>query len=176
MSISVFDQTIGVMTRMLTHLDRIVGMAARWAEEREIDPDALLQARLYPDMLTFVHQVRIATDVGKGAAARLSGREPPSWEDNERTFAEVRERIRKALEYFATFSPGDFDGAEDREITLKLRVGTLRFSGRDYVLGFVLPNFYFHVTTAYNLLRHNGLEIGKADFLAGGRMPVQDGE
>ena len=174
MSISVYDQTIGVMTRMLTHLDRIVDKAATWAEEKSIEPDALLQARLYPDMLTFVHQVRIATDVGKGAAARLSGQEPPSWEDNEKTFAEVRGRIRKALDYFATFSPEQFEGAEERDIKLKLRVGSIDFTGRDYVLNFVLPNFYFHVTTAYNLLRHNGLEIGKADFLAGGRMPTRD--
>lgn len=171
MSIHVYDQTIGVMTRMLTHLDRIVGMAAAWAEEKNIDPDALLTARLYPDMLTFMHQVRIATDIGKGAAARLTGTEVPSWEDNEQTFAEARGRIRKALDYFATFSPDQFDGAEEREIELNLRFGTLNFTGKDYVLNFVLPNFYFHVTTAYNLLRHNGLEIGKADYIAGGHSP-----
>lgn len=171
MSIPIYDLTIGAMTPILKNLDRIVDKAEAWAAEREINPDALLQARLAPDMLTFIQQVRIATDTGKGAAARLSGLEPPVWEDNESTFADVHSRIGKALDYFAKFDADHFDGAEKRDIVLKLSVGTLEMNGQQYILGFVLPNFYFHVTTAYNLLRHNGLEIGKVDFLSGGRRP-----
>jgi hypothetical protein len=171
MSISVYDQTLGVMTPMLKNLDRIVSKAEEWVADKQIEPEAILKARLAPDMLTFIHQVRIATDVGKGAAARLSGQEPPSWEDNEATFADVHARIHKALDYFATFEPGQFEGSEKRAIQLKLRSGTLDMTGHQYVLNFVLPNFYFHVTTAYNLLRHNGLAIGKFDYLSGGKRP-----
>ncbi|MGB5245654.1 MAG: DUF1993 domain-containing protein [Woeseia sp.] len=171
MSISVYDQTLGVMTPMLKNLDRIVTKAEEWVVEKEIQPDAILQARLAPDMLTFIHQIRIATDVGKGAAARLSGLEPPVWEDNESTFADVHARIGKALDYFAKFEPAQFDGADAREISLKLRFGTIDMTGQQYVLHFVLPNFYFHVTTAYNILRHNGLAIGKFDYLNGGKRP-----
>ena len=173
MSIPIYDQSIGAMRRMLQNLDRIVGMAEDWVAEKEIDPEAILKARLAPDMLTFIHQIRIATDVAKGAASRLSETEVPVWEDNEESFRDVRNRIRKALDHFDKFSPGQFDGAEGRTITLELRVGKLEFSGAEYLLGFVLPNFYFHVSTAYNILRHNGLAIGKMDYLAGGRMPGQ---
>lgn len=169
MTISVFDQTVSALSRMLLNLDRIVTMAEDYAKEKNIDPAVLTGARLYPDMLPFVAQVRIATDTAKGAAARLSGTELPKWEDDEVTFEDVHARIRKALDYLATFKPEQFEGAEDKPIEMKLPNRTLNFSGRDYVLGFVLPNFYFHVTTAYNILRHNGLTIGKLDFLGGTR-------
>jgi uncharacterized protein len=165
MSISVYDQTIGAMSRMLLNLDAIVSKAEAYAEEKSIDPDALLQARLYPNMLNFISQIRIATDVGKGAAARLSGSDVPSWSDDEKSFADVHARIRKALDYFASFKPEQFEGGEKREIRLKVGGQDLEFSGQNYILGFVLPNFYFHVSTAYAILRHNGLEIGKRDFL-----------
>ncbi|MEQ8208129.1 MAG: DUF1993 domain-containing protein [Woeseia sp.] len=165
MSISVYDQTVGAMSRMLLNLDAIIGKAEAYAEENSIDPNALLQARLFPNMLNLISQVRIATDIGKGAAARLSGSDVPVWEDKEATFADLHARIRQALDYFATFKPEQFDGAEERAINLKVRDQTLEFTGQTYVLGFVLPNFYFHVSTAYNILRHNGLVIGKRDFL-----------
>jgi hypothetical protein len=168
-AISIFDQTVSAMSRMLLNLDAIVAKAEEYAQERKIDPDVLIQARLYPDMLPFVSQVRIATDTAKGAAARLSSSELPKWEDNEVTFADVRARIRKALDYLSTFKPDQFEGAEEKAVEMKLPNRTLNFSGRDYVLGFVLPNFYFHVTTAYNILRHNGLTVGKQDFLGGTR-------
>lgn len=171
MGISVYDQTIGAMEPMLKNLDLIIGKAESWADKKDIDPDAILKARLAPDMLTLIHQVRIATDVAKGAAARLSGLEPPVWEDNESTFADVHARISKCLDYFAKFTPTQFEGAEAKSVSLKLRFGTLDMSGQQYVLHFVLPNFYFHVTTAYNILRHNGLEIGKFDYLNGGKRP-----
>jgi hypothetical protein len=116
-------------------------------------------------MLPFVSQIRIATDMAKGAAARLSGTEMPKWADDEVSFDDIHARIRKALTYLATFKPGEFEGSETRDIELRLPNRTLQFTGQEYVLGFVLPNFYFHVTTAYNILRHNGLAIGKLDFL-----------
>ena len=165
MSISIFDQTVFALSRMLLNLDRIVTQAEEYAKERNIEPAVLLQARLYPDMLPFVSQVRIATDTAKGAAARLSGTELPKWPDDEVTFEDVHARIRKALDYLATFKPEQFEGAEDKPIEMKFPNRTLNFSGREYVLGFVLPNFYFHVTTAYDILRHNGLPIGKLDYL-----------
>lgn len=167
MTISIFDQTVAALTRMLLNLDRIVSKAEEHAKERNIDPAALLQARLYPDMLPFVSQIRIATDTAKGAAARLSGTELPKWADDEVTFEDVHARIRKALDYLATFKPEQFEGAEDKPIEMKFPNRTLNFSGREYILGFVLPNFYFHVTTAYAILRHNGLPIGKLDYLGG---------
>lgn len=169
MAISNFDQTVSALSRMLLNLDAIVSRAEEYAAEKKIDPNVLIQARLYPDMLPFVAQIRIATDTAKGAAARLSGTELPKWDDDEVTFEDVHARIRKALNYLATFKPEQFEGAEDKAIEMKLPNRTLNFSGRDYVLGFVLPNFYFHVTTAYNILRHNGLAIGKLDFLGGQR-------
>lgn len=165
MAISVFDQTVSAMSRMLLNLDAIVSKAEKYANERKIAPDTLIQARLYPDMLPFVSQVRIATDTAKGAASRLTGSEVPAWPDDEVTFADIHARIRKALDYLAGFKKEQFEDSETRDIELKLPNRTLRFTGREYILGFVLPNFYFHVTTAYNILRHNGLEIGKLDFM-----------
>ncbi|HEX5765316.1 MAG TPA: DUF1993 domain-containing protein [Woeseiaceae bacterium] len=165
MAISVFDQTVSAMSRMLLNLDAIVSKAEIYAEEKKIAPEVLLQGRLYPDMLPFVSQVRIATDTAKGAASRLTGCEMPKWADDETTFEEIHSRIRKALNYLADFKPEQFENSETRDVELKLPNRTLQFTGRDYVLGFVLPNFYFHVTTAYNILRHNGLQIGKLDFM-----------
>lgn len=165
MGISVFETAIAPLSRMLLNLDRIVSLAEEHAREKNIEPAALIQARLYPDMLPFVSQVRVATDTAKGAAARLAGSELPSWEDKESTFEEIHGRIRKALDFLATFQPEQFEGAEDRAIEMKLPRTTLEFDGRGYIFGFVLPNFYFHVTTAYDILRHNGLPIGKRDFL-----------
>ena len=167
MTISIYDQTVSALSRMLLNLDRIVTKAEEYAKDKNIDPAVLVQARLYPDMLPFVAQVRIATDTAKGAAARLSGTELPKWPDDEVTFEDVHARIRKALDYLATFKPEQFEGAEDKPIEMKFPNRTLNFSGREYVLGFVLPNFYFHVTTAYGILRHNGLPIGKLDYLGG---------
>lgn len=165
MAISVFEQTVSALARMLLNMDAIVSKAEQYAEEKKIDPAVLIQARLYPDMLPFVSQIRIATDTAKGAAARLSGTEMPKWADDEASFEDIHARIRKTADYLATFKPNQFDGSETRPIELKLPNRTLQFVGRDYVLGFVLPNFYFHITTAYNILRHNGLAIGKLDFL-----------
>lgn len=165
MSIDVYDQTIAAMSRALLNLDAIVSKAEAYAEERKIDPAVLVQARLFPDMLPFVAQIRIATDTAKGAAARLSGKNLPSWPDDEADFEQVHARIRKALDFLSGVERDQFEGSEDKKIELKLGKEHVKFSGREYVLGFVLPNFYFHVTMAYAILRHNGVPLGKRDFL-----------
>lgn len=167
MTISIYDMSIGSMSRMLNNLDNIVSKAESYAEANDIEPATLLQARLYPNMRGFIFQIQAVTDVAKGCVSRLSGTEAPKWKDDEKTFADVHARIKKALDFFAKFKPEQFDGSENREIELKLPGVTMNFKGKTYLLGFVLPNFYFHMTTAYNLLRHNGLDIGKRDFLGG---------
>ena len=165
MSISIYEQSIGRMTHMLKNLDRIVSKAEAYAEEKEIDPAVLLRARLFPTMRDFIFQIQVATDMAKSCAARLAGKEVPKWDDDEETFADVHARIRKALDYIGEFDPGQFEGSETVEFELKLRSHTVPFTGKSYLLGFVLPNFYFHMTTAYDLLRHNGLDLSKRDFL-----------
>jgi hypothetical protein len=164
-SIDVYDQTIAAMSRALLNLDAIVSKTEAYADERKIDPAVLVQARLFPDMLPFVAQIRIATDTAKGAAARLSGKDLPSWPDDEADFQQVHARIRKALDFLSGFKRDQFEGSEDKKIELKLGKEHVKFSGREYVLGFVLPNFYFHVTMAYAILRHSGVPLGKRDFL-----------
>jgi hypothetical protein len=164
----VHELAIAPLLRSLRNFDAIVGKAETFvAADANIDPDTLIQARLYPNMRPFIFQVRVATDTAKGAAARLAGRSVPSWPDEEKTFAEVHQRLGKAVDYLSSFAPGDFAGAEDRPIELKIGGRTMNFTGSSYISGFVLPNFYFHVTTAYNILRHNGVAIGKSDFLGG---------
>ncbi|MDX1402937.1 MAG: DUF1993 domain-containing protein [Woeseiaceae bacterium] len=165
MSISIYDQSIARMSHMLNNLDNIVSKAERYAEENDIEPSALLRARLFPNMRDFIFQVQVVTDMAKSCAARLSGAEPPKWSDDEETFADIHARIKKAQDYIASFKPEQFEGCESREFELKLGSHTVPFTGKSYLLGFVLPNFYFHLTTAYNLMRHNGLDLGKRDFL-----------
>lgn len=165
MAIDVYDQTVAAISRALLNLDAIVSKAESYAEERSIDPAVLVQARLYPDMLPLVAQVRIATDIAKAAAARLSGSDLPSWPDDENSFADIHARIRKALDFLSSFKREQFEGSEDKKIEFKVGKEPVKFSGREYVLGFVLPNVYFHVTTAYAILRHNGVPLGKRDFL-----------
>ena len=154
------------MLHSLRNLDAIVCKAEDHVKgDKDIDPATLVQARLYPNMRPFIFQIRVATDTAKGAAARLSGNKVPSWADEETSFVEVHERIGKAIDFLSGFKPGDFEGAEDRAIELKLGPRTVNFTGRSYIADFVLPNFYFHMTTAYNILRHNGVVIGKRDYL-----------
>ena len=167
MSISIYDQSIARMIHMLENLDKIVSKAEAHAEANDIEPAALLQARLFPTMRNFIFQVQVATDVSKGCAARLSGTEPPKWEDDEESFADVHARIKKALDYLATFKPEQFEGSETLELEIKLGSHMVNFTGQSYLLGFVLPNVYFHVATAYNLMRHNGLDLAKPDFIGG---------
>ncbi len=161
-----YDLAIAPMLRSLRNLDAIVDKAeAHVGADKNIDPATLIQARLFPNMRPFVFQIRVATDTAKGAVARLTGREIPSWPDDEETLADVHGRLGKAIDYLSGFAPEDFDGAQERPIEMKLGPETVKFTGSSYVSSFVLPNFYFHVTTAYNILRHNGVAIGKRDFL-----------
>jgi len=166
MSNLLYDLSIAPMTRMLRNLDAIVGKAEAYvAADATIDPATLIQARLYPNMRPFVFQIRTATDTAKGAVARLAGREIPSWADDEVTFADVHARLGKAIDYLSGYKPEDFAGAEEKPIELKLGPNVVKFTGSSYLAGFVMPNFFFHVTTAYDILRHNGVAIGKRDFL-----------
>jgi hypothetical protein len=168
MSTPVYDFAIAPLLQTLKNLDTIVTQAeAHVAGDEHCAPETFIQGRLYPNMRPFIFQVQVATDTAKGAAARLSGQPAPVWPDEETTFAEVHERIGKAIGYLSGFRSGAFEGAEDRAIELKLGEHAFRLSGRQYVQAFVLPNFYFHVTTAYNILRHFGVDIGKRDYLAG---------
>jgi hypothetical protein len=168
MSNLVYDLGIATMLRSLKNLDAIVGKAEAYVDgDENMQPETLIQARLYPNMRPFIFQIQVATDTAKGAAARLSGQPLPSWPDEEKTFAEVHERLGKAIQYLSSFAPGDFEGSENRQIELKLGAQSMNFTGASYLSIFVLPNFFFHATTAYNILRHNGLAIGKTDFLGG---------
>jgi uncharacterized protein len=161
-----YDLSLAPMLRALRNLDAIVAKAEAYAEaDPNIDPATLIQARLHPNMRPFVFQIRTATDTAKGAAARLTGREIPSWPDDEATFADLHGRLRKAIDYLSGFKPEDFAGAEAKTIEMKLGPNTVKFTGASYVADFALPNFFFHVVTAYNILRHNGVVIGKRDFL-----------
>ena len=162
---TMYTLSVPVFNTTLANLSAILDKAAAHAEARKIDPAVLLAARLYPDMLAFTRQVQIASDTAKGGAARLAGVEPPAFEDNEATFADLKARIARTREYIATLAPEKFAGAEERSIELKMRSGTRHFVGLPYLAHHVLPNFFFHVTTAYGILRHNGVEIGKTDFL-----------
>jgi uncharacterized protein len=165
MSLSMYQASVPVFQRTLGALDKILDKAAAYAAERKIDPAVLLSARLYPDMFPLTRQVQIATDHAKGASARLAGAAVPSFEDNEKTFADLKARIGKTLDFVGTFRPAQIDGSEGRDISLKAGPRELTFKGQDYLLFFALPNFYFHAATAFGILRHNGVSIGKLDFL-----------
>lgn len=167
MTISMYEASIPVFKRFLSNLTVILTKAADFADARKIEHSVLLNARLFPDMYPLVKQVQIATDQAKGAAARLAGVEIPKFEDNESNFAELHERIAKTIAFIDTVKPEQLEGSENRDIVLTLRDKKLEFKGLQYLLTWVQPNFYFHVTTAYDILRHHGVEIGKRDFLGG---------
>lgn len=162
---TLYEQTVPVFTRMLNNLSTLLDKAQAHAEASKYEVGVLLDARLFPDMFTLTRQVQLATDFAKGACARLAGQEVPRWEDSEKTLPELRARLKKALDYLAGFTPAHFDAAPTRAIELKTPVGTFHFTGDSFVQTWALPNFYFHVTTAYNLLRHNGVPVGKLDFI-----------
>jgi hypothetical protein len=165
MSVSVFDASVGVFSRLLASLDTILDKAGSWAAERKIEPTALLHARLAPDMYPLIKQVQITTDMIKGTVARLAGSEPPRYEDNEATFADLKARVGKTRDYLASFTAEQFVGAETRAIKLQLGPNSFDFVGKDYLLGFGTPNVYFHYTMVYAILRHNGLALGKRDYV-----------
>jgi len=165
MKISMYQVSVPTFIRMLNNLGAVLDRGAAHAEARKIDPSVLINSRLYPDMLPLARQVQIAGDTAKGAAARLAGLEAPKYEDTETTFADLKGRIQKTISYLNTFKPEQIDGSEDRTITLQIRGNPVTHQGMAYLLNQALPNFYFHVTTAYDILRHCGVELGKADFL-----------
>jgi uncharacterized protein len=169
MSISMFQASVPPIIRALTNLRAILEKAAAHAEARRIDPSVLVSARLYPDMYPLSRQVQIATDMAKGGASRLAGKEIPRYEDNEYTFPELIARLDKTIALLEAFKPDEMDGSEEKTITLQLHERTLTFKGQQYLLDYVLPNVYFHATTAYAILRHNGVDIGKKDFI--GKVP-----
>jgi hypothetical protein len=154
-----------VFIRGLRNLAAFLEKGRASAEARQFDPAILAAARLAPDMHTLCRQVQIASDMVKNAAARLAGATPPSFPDSETTFEELQARIAKTIAYLETVAPAQLEGSEVRTIELKFPGRALQFSGADYLSLFVLPNFYFHLTTAYNILRHNGVPIGKMDFM-----------
>ncbi|KZE35154.1 hypothetical protein EV683_10955 [Crenobacter luteus] len=165
MSVSMYQASIPGLIRSLESLAAILDKAERYAAERGIEPAALLGARLAPDMFPLLRQVQIVSDTAKGCAARLAGIEVPGYPDDETGFAELRERLARTAAFLRGVTPAQLDGSETREVVLKMRSGELTFTGLDYLFQFVLPNFYFHFTTAYDILRHNGLAIGKRDYL-----------
>jgi hypothetical protein len=160
-----YEFLVPTANRMLDNLTALLDKAAAHAEAKKFDPANLLSARLAPDMHPFTRQVQIACDIAKGGAARLSGTEVPSYPDTEASIDELKARIAKTLAFVNGIDAAAFAGSEERSVTLKTPTRELQFSGLDYLRGFVLPNFYFHITTAYALLRHNGVEIGKFDYL-----------
>jgi len=165
MSISMYQITIPVFTRVLGNLSAILTKAVAHAETKKIDPSVFINSRLAADMLPFSRQVQIATDAVKGCAARLAGVDIPSFADTEASFSELQERIAKTLAFLKTLSEEQIDGSESRTVTIQLRGKDVQFAGLPYLTSFVLPNLFFHVTTAYAILRHNGVELGKADYL-----------
>jgi hypothetical protein len=150
---------------MLKNLSTILTKAEAYAETRKIDPSVLINDRIAPDMHPLSRQIQIATDGAKGCVARLAGLEIPSFPDTETTFAELQERIAKTIAFMEGADPAAMEGSEDKSFTLKLRSGEITLTGRQLLLNMANPNVYFHITTAYLILRHNGLEIGKMDYL-----------
>jgi hypothetical protein len=165
MSMSVYSTTVELFVPMLNQLSIILGKAAAFAEAKKLEAGVLENARLAPDMLSLRRQVHLASDFAKNSTARLAGIEAPKFEDTETTFAELQARIAKTIEWLQTVKPAQLDGALTRQIVVPLRTRTLDLPGQAFLQKWALPNFYFHVTTAYAILRHNGVEVGKQDFL-----------
>ena len=165
MTLSIYSASVPVFTRLLTNLLAILEKAEAYAKERKIDLDYLLNDRLAPDMFSLKRQVQNATDHAKFAVSRLAGRPAPSWPDTEATFDELKARVQKALDYLKTFSEADLAGADDKEVPVRINGEERTLKGDAYFLGRALPNFYFHLTTAYAILRKNGVPIGKGDYL-----------
>jgi uncharacterized protein len=165
MNVSMYQASAPRFVNILGNLSNILDKAQAHVEAKKLDPLTLTSYRLFPDMLPMKSQVQIACDTAKGAVARLAGVEIPVHEDTEKTLVELKARIGKAVAFIQTITPQQIDGSEDREIVLRRGDKETRYHGMQFLLGHAVPNFYFHVTTAYNILRHNGVEIGKRDYL-----------
>jgi len=165
MPLSIYQASVPVLVRALNNLAAIVDKAAAHAEARKIDPAVFINARLAPDMFPLARQIQSASDSAKGCAARLAGIAVPSYADTEASFPDLQARIAKTIAFLQSVGEAQIEGSETRTVTMRMRGGEVNFTGQSYLLGYVLPNFFFHVTTAYAILRHNGVEIGKTDFL-----------
>lgn len=165
MSISMYSASVPVYAHTLANLERILDKAESSAALRKFDPAVLLGTRLAPDMLPLTKQIQIACDAAKLSVARLAGIDAPKFEDNEASIGDLKARIRKTLEFLKGVPAEKVDGSEKREVRVPRRDGEMKFDGETYLKHYALPNFFFHVTTTYALLRHNGVELGKADYL-----------
>ena len=173
MSLSMYQASVPVFVQVLGALSGVLEKAQAHAAAKKIDPAVLVAARLAPDMLPFSSQIQIACDFAKGATARLAGAEVPSWPDQEKTFANLLERVKRTADFVQTFKPAQIDGSEERDVKISVAGQPVTFKGQPYLLHFVMPNFFFHATVAYAILRHNGVELGKRDFV--GRVPGMGG-
>lgn len=165
MTISMYAASVPVFKQMLGSLSALLDKAENHTTEKKIDPNALLQARLFPDMFALTRQILIAADFAKGSCARLAGVEVPKYDDTEQTFADLKARIAKTVAFIDTLTPEQIDGSEERDISTSAGPNSKNFKGQPYLLHYALPQFFFHATTAYAILRHNGVEIGKRDFI-----------
>jgi hypothetical protein len=165
MKASMYAFSVPVFVKTLGNLSAVLAKGAAYAEQKKFDPAVLLAMRLAPDMFPLTMQVRIACDFAKGSTARLVGEEPPKWEDNETTIAELQARIARTIDFVQGFDEARFDGADARRVALTIRGEQVEFDGLAYLSHVALPNFFFHTTTAYDILRHAGVELGKRDFI-----------
>lgn len=165
MQISVYAMTVETFVPMLSQLSKLLDKAAEFATAKKIDASVLANARLAPDMFPLIKQVQLTSDFAKSGTARLAGIDPPKFEDNEQTLADLQVRIKKTIDFVSSVKADSFKGAEDRDIVIPLRDTKLEFKGLPYLRNWALPNFYFHLTATYSILRHNGVEVGKRDFL-----------
>jgi len=165
MTISMYQASAPCFIRMLKNLSAILDKAAAHADAKKIEHTVFTRDRLFPDMFALTRQVQIATDAAKGAMARLAGVDVPKFEDTEQSFGDLKSRVAKTIAFIETFKPAQIDGSEEKNIMLKAGGRELKFKGMEFLLGFAYPNFYFHVTTTYDILRHRGVDLGKLDFL-----------
>jgi hypothetical protein len=173
MSLTMYQASVPSFVQILTALSGVLDKGQAYATAKKFDPGILLAARLAPNMFPLSRQVQIACDFAKGASARLAGAEVPSWPDQEKTFAELQERIRRTVDFVRTFKAAQIDGSEERDVSISIAGQPVSFKGQPYLIQFVLPNFYFHTSVAYAILRHNGVELGKRDFV--GAVPGMGG-
>ena len=165
MPLSMYQASVPTFVQILTALSGVLDKAQTYATAKKCDATVLLAARLAPNMFPLSQQVQIASDFAKGASARLAGADVPSWPDREKTFPELQERIKKTTDFVQSFKAAQIDGSEERDVKLSIGGQPVTLKGQPYLIHFVLPNFYFHATTAYAILRHNGVELGKRDFV-----------
>ena len=170
MNISMYQASVPHFIHMLNNLKHLLEKASIQADTKKWDASVLVNDRLYPDMFPLSRQVQIACDMAKGCGARLAGVEAPKFEDNETTLSDLINRIDKTIAFLKTLTPTQIDGSEQKPIHFKIKEYEFNFNGLDYLLNWSIPNVYFHITTTYNILRHNGVELGKQDFLKGSQI------